>query len=141
MLQLAQDSIIPNLWGDLSHLNTYKTPAFLLKEQADFLPMLTNNIVKGEISRSEFSGDVTLYAVVPKIAKVALVEISYIKDNAPYPVKVYSLYKTETMRYSNKHEVEAHNEDEFIEALRVILTDPIVTNTISYLIADSKAIK
>ena len=127
-----------SLWGSLEGIDTVRTPAMILQEQAGLLRELTKEVLQGKVKRDPLvdmrqSGNVkvTLYIVAPALqgysVKILDLEYSY---TAAYPVIVNSSIDGTEWR--------ASQEGSLIGILKRILSSGAITNIIATLIAESR---
>jgi hypothetical protein len=124
-----------SLWGNLEDLDTARTPAMILQEQAGLLGKLTNEVLEGKVGR-DLIGDsnrmiVSLYVVAPALQRyrVKILGLDYNYDTV-YPINVSN--SIEGVRR------QATNEDDLVSILREFLSSQRVKNVITTLIAESR---
>lgn len=105
-----------NLWGDLTGITGFKTPAILLKEQADILGQLTGNYVTATVNQSAEYSTVTvnLYLKAYRLEKYANNVLTVEHNITGYPLKI------EDNLTGKKYT--ANNEEEFTGFLNTILS-------------------
>ena len=124
-----------SLWGDLKGLDTVRTPAIILQEQAGLLGQLTNEVLEGEVTRRVSDSSqriiVSLYIIAPALQRyrVKILEVEY-GFAQMYPATVES---SVVLRQRV-----AVSESALDEILGEILSSHAVRNVISSLIAESK---
>ena len=124
-----------SLWGNLEGIDTARTPAIILQEQAGLLGKLTNEVLEGKVGR-DLIGDsnrmiVSLYVVAPALQRyrVKILGLDYNYDTV-YPINVSN--SIEGVRR------QATNEDDLVSILREFLSSQRVKNVIATLIAESR---
>ena len=124
-----------SLWGNLEGIDTARTPAMILQEQAGLLGKLTNEVLEGKVGR-DLIGDsnrmiVSLYVVAPALQRyrVKILGLDYNYDTV-YPINVSN--SIEGVRR------QAANEDDLVSILREFLSSQRVKNVIATLIAESR---
>lgn len=127
---------VQNLWGDLVGLDTARTPAVILQEQAGLLGKLTDEVLVGEVrrineTRNPESFIATLYIVAPALQQysVSVVRVDYSLVSA-FPVNVDSIL--------DGREWKADSEKQLADILSEILSSDVVRKVISSLIAESQ---
>jgi hypothetical protein len=121
----------PNLWGDLSNLEAVRTPASILREQAQKLAELTNYTLKGDVSVDKY-GDrfqVTLHIVAPALNDYRLLLIKVL-----HPIDIWPLEMRDVLA---EQDYEASSEEEFVTVLGEILSSAQVKRVIAMLISQS----
>jgi len=120
-----------SLWGELSLEIQEKPPVAYLKEQANKISSLTKNILRGQVViYGEFSFDLELVAPALNNYTYTILRMYSSLNMYPLEINAYGIgnYKCE-------------NEDQFVDAIRAILSSPKVHGVITSLVAQSKAIK
>lgn len=125
-----------NLWGDLQGLESVRTPALILQEQAGYLGQLTDEILEGVVHRlaavrASDRVDADLYIVAPALRRyrVKILSVSYSLSDA-YPAFVSS--------YIEEGKWDAKNEADLEGILEGILSSDNVRRVIFSLIAESR---
>ena len=126
---------VQSLWGDLGEIETRRTPTVILREQAELLAQLTNDVLKGEVVRTPFSTSerflVSLMVVVPALQNYRLEVLSaFYHYLSIYPVKVHDSI--------NDNEEVASDEEGLVEIVRKILTSEKVLRAIATLISEAR---
>lgn len=131
MIEIDMDSFVPNLWGNLGVLDVQKTPTTILKNQAIMLRDLTDGAVEGIVERGQYTSTITLYIQIPSISdlKVRIVDVKYVEDS-PYPVRITG--------HSMLIPVDAQTEEEFVCALKTILSGDAVKKSVAFLMAEAQ---
>ena len=127
---------VQNLWGDLAGLDTARTPAVILQEQAGLLGKLTDEVLAGEVRRNNETRNpesliATLYIVASALQRysVSVVRVDYSLVSA-YPVNVESILDGREWKAGSQKRLE--------EILGEILSSEVVRRVISSLIAESQ---
>ena len=127
---------VQNLWGDLVGLDTARTPAVILQEQAGLLGKLTDEVLSGEVRRNNETRNpesliATLYVVAQALQQysVSVVRVDY-SLVSPYPVNVESILDGREWKAGSQKRLE--------EVLGEILSSDVVRKVISSLIAESQ---
>ena len=100
-----------NMWGDLTDLETIKTPKMFLQEQAEHLRKDTKFILKGEVSSEAISAGrfrVELDIVAPRINNYRYTVVTVRHPLEIYPLTITNEVLTMTMnvrmkKHSLKH--------------------------------------
>jgi len=121
-----------SMWGDLGDLEKVMTPTVYLREQADLLYEATKSVLRGEVTREASSGArfrVVLHIVAPRINyyRYTLLTVRHSLD--PYPNKITD--------HVNSKEYECEDEEQFLSALKTIVSSPEVRHVIAMLISQS----
>lgn len=123
-----------NLWGSFDDVETIRTPALILQEQAGLLGKLTNEVLEGEVRRESVQTldgfAVSLYIVAPALQEYHLHILRIFHRVSMYPVKVEDSI--------NGYIYNASDEAEFVEALRGILSSEKVQHAIAALISEAQ---
>ena len=126
---------VKNLWGDFRDIETTRTPALILQEQAGLLAKLTNEVLEGEVSRRKHLQEenfyVTLEIIAPALARYRL-QVLYLTYHY---INVYPVIVRDSI---NDFEYETYNEDELMGALGRILSSNKVQNAIAAMISESQ---
>jgi hypothetical protein len=126
---------IKNLWGDFRDIETTRTPALILQEQAGLLAKLTNEVLEGGVTRSKNLRDdnfyVTLDIIAPALGRYRLqvLDLTYHYINV-YPVRVRDSI--------NDLEYKRYDEEELMGTLGRILSSNKVQKAIATLISESQ---
>ena len=124
-----------SLWGNLEDLDTARTPAMILQEQAGLLGKLTNEVLEGRVGRELISDSnrmiVSLYVVAPALQRY---NIKIIGLDYSYAT-VYPVIVSNSIEGGRK---QAHNESELVSILKDMLSSQRVKNVITTLIAESR---
>ena len=124
-----------NLWGDLGDLNTIRTPALILQEQAGYLGELTSGLLEGYIRRDSLARenrfDISLYILAPSLGRYRfkVLELSYTIERA-YPVRIRDSI--------GGKDYNAHDENDLLRILGTLLTSESVKRVIASLISESQ---
>lgn len=121
-----------NLWGDLTGITGFKTPAIILREQASFLSQFTGNLVYASVIQSVDEVDhviVNLYLKSSKLDKYTNNVLRVQHSITGYPVKIADLLAGKGY--------ETKNEEEFISVLAVILSSKEMKELIGALMSYS----
>ena len=121
----------PNLWGDLSNLEAVRTPASILREQAQKLAELTDYTLNGDVTVGKY-GDrfqVTLRIVAPALNDYRLELIRVV-----HPIDIWPLQMRDVLA---EEDYEASSEQEFVTHLGEILSSAQVKRVIAMLISQS----
>jgi len=125
---------LESLWGELPDTTGLSTPVTILREQALLLTEMTNRVLEGVVgvwkgrSTGVLVADLDIIAPVLDNYQVSIVRIKH--DVQLYPVNLQNMLSGRTY--------EATNEDEFINALRDMLTSPEVRRAITGLLVQSR---
>jgi len=116
-----------NLWGDLSSLETVRTPKTILEEQANLLTDATGGVLVGEVTgESQFGGFCyNLDVLVP-----ALNRYSYTILTVKYSVDAYPVTLTASRPLVYE---QCGNEEELMAAIEKILSSRDVRSALSTL--------
>jgi hypothetical protein len=129
-----------NLWGDLTGLETAKSPIIILKEQASQLTKMTKGLLEGQVKieryldrNQEEKFRAVLYIKAPALDNYRAAILSIISGLEAYPVTINDLLAH--MEYE-----ECDNEEEFILSLEKLLQSDRVKKALLSLISQSKAV-
>ncbi len=125
-----------NFWGELPKVEKARTPLSILKEQAAMLGQLSNRLLEGDVtleSSSHSKIDAFLSIVAPSLGGYSIYIIRIMYDIQIYPLTVTTLFEP----VNRPHEI--HNEEEFIEYLKAILSSDKVKRIISSLLTQIKS--
>ena len=119
---------VKNLWGDLNDLPTLRTPASILKEQAEILQSHTNGMLVAEVKTSGNQNKRIYYElniVVPALHNYKYNVVAVSHTITLYPVHFHS---------SVNNIASATDESEFVQKLSdIISSDEIRQNIIALL--------
>lgn len=125
-----------DLWGELSLGENIRTPITILREQAALLGEKTQHVLQGDIRISHYGVrdfEAEFFIIVP-----ALDNYAYRLFSIRYPVTMYPLTIIDTAM-DLQSRIECPAEEDFVNALRLFLSQAKVKKIISSLIAQSKA--
>ena len=120
-----------NLWGDLTGITGFKTPAFTLKEQAEMLGTLTAGSVTATVIQSVDDSTITvdLYLKARRLERYSNNVLTVEHNIKGYPLKV--------MDNLLSKDYEVNNEEEFTRVLNTILSSNETRNLIGALMSYS----
>lgn len=120
-----------NLWGDLTGITGFKTPALILKEQADILGLLTEAAVTATVTQSVEGSTITvdLYLKGRRLDKYANNILSIYHEIGGYPLSITN--------HMNEKQYEVKNEEEYTQLLKTIFSSNEVRNLIGSLMSYS----
>jgi len=121
-----------NLWGDLSDLETVRTPQAILHEQAGYLTEATESALVGKVEvrnivSSDFCYD--LDVLVPALNNYTYTILTISHSVNLYPVRVHAGAKGISSR--------CENEEEFEETVAQILSSKEVKRILSRLLSQA----
>ena len=120
-----------NLWGDLSALETVRTPKELLTEQASTLTEATEGVLRGKVDRQgtgpRFAYDLDVY--VPVLNNYTYTILTITHELGLYPVRVTSS--------APQRSEKCDNEEQFLEVLESILSSKDVKFILSRLMSQA----
>ena len=124
-----------NLWGNLEGLDTVRTPAIVLQEQAGLLGQLTNEVLEARVTREIIDTssriNVSLYIIAPALQRyrVKILDVNY------GFASVYPAIVSDSLTLKRRT---AESEPALDKILGEILSSEGVRIIISSLIAESK---
>ena len=120
-----------NLWGDISSLETVKTPASYLIEQATLLTKAMKNVIVGVVetkpSGRRFETDLDVEVPGLNNYRYGLLTVNY-------PMEMYPLRIND---WVNSQDYKCDSEAQFIDSLRAILSSEGVRRVLSTLKAQN----
>ena len=124
-----------SLWGNLSDIQTIRTPKTILVEQANILTDATKGVVRAQVEASQTGStlDYTLVLVAP-----VLNNYQYTVCRISHGVKVYPYRLFDNTTSGVKPPQQCANEDELKEKLGAILSSNTTRNIVQSLLSQSK---
>jgi len=127
-----------NLWGNLDLDVPLRTPATVLKEQANMLSSITNGVLSGDVRVSQTSKAflTEMYIVAPAINNY---EINILDIESDSLVGLYPVIVRPQLGESDQG-IECQNEEELTTVLEGILGSKRIKQAIRSLVAQSKVV-
>ena len=122
-----------NMWGDIPEVDSVRTPASMLREQAQILSKRTKGLLNGHVSRN--IEDITgkfLYTLA--VRAPALDNYRYIVLEITHGLELYPV----DLRYIDGLTVESKTEEEFLRNVEKKLQSEDVRKAITSLLSQSK---
>jgi len=129
---------VQNLWGDLPEVGAQKTPAQILREQADLLTQMSRGAVQGkvepmapaEVNGYELGYRLNIVASALNFYSVSILEVTH-------PVTLYPVYVRSELDPTYRRQ--APDEESFVSALRKVLSSLEVRKVLSALILQTNS--
>ena len=111
-----------SLWGDLKELKTIKTPALMMREQAEILTQSTNGVLVGKVEgiNSRWRGGIA-HELVIRVPSLNDYELSVLRIE--HPVHIYPVYLFEAP-YGKVEAENVMDEVKLLDLLKTALSHP-----------------
>jgi len=123
------------MWGELGNLEKVKTPAAVLREQANLLTEATGHILEGDVTVGRGPFVAWVFQASLDIVAPALNEYRYSVLEASYPMGIYPVHIRDRV---HDKEYECADEKEFLARLESILSSSELRTVIATLLSESR---
>ena len=121
-----------SLWGDFGAFEAIRTPSIILREQAEFVARITDQILLGDVRQHSYEGRFT---VELSIIAPAIQRYRYKVLESSHGIE---LYPTEITDYVNDKRFSALDEEKLLGILRQVLSSGRMKETFAVLISESR---
>lgn len=123
-----------SLWGKIEDIETIKTPALVLKEQAGILTKATRGLLRGRLIR--FASGRGTFEFGLDIVAPTMGDYSYEILRISYPLVLYPVNVRDIVHEKAQ---ECNNEEEYLLTIESILSSLEVRNVIKMLLSQAKS--